>query len=61
LNYDDNRETGLFLDFDDCKALFRGLKKKEAGLSGPERDILRRIERILYARLSIQELEEIDS
>ncbi|MDR2617358.1 MAG: hypothetical protein LBC62_00685 [Treponema sp.] len=58
---EDNQETGLFLDFDDCKALFRGLKKNEAGLSGPERDILRRIERILYTRLSIREFEELDS
>ncbi|AEF80854.1 hypothetical protein [Leadbettera azotonutricia] len=52
-------EDGVFLDMDDCKALFLAFKKDEANLSDAKRDILRRIEKLLYARLTVQELEDL--
>jgi hypothetical protein len=52
-------EEGVFLDMEDCKALFRVFKKDEADLSLAERDILLRIEKLLYAHLSIQEIEDL--
>jgi hypothetical protein len=55
----DNGEAGIFLTLADCKALFPGLKKDEASLSGEERRVLLRIEKALYGSLSISEVEEL--
>jgi hypothetical protein len=52
-------EDGIFLDMENCKTLFQALKKSEINLSEVERDLFRRIEKLLYARLSIQEIEDL--
>jgi hypothetical protein len=52
-------EGGIFLDMEDCKAMFRAFKKDEINLSEAERNVLHRIEKLLYARLSIQEIEDL--
>jgi hypothetical protein len=52
-------DTRIFLDLEECKVLFRSLKINEKNLSGSERGLLRKVERFLYTRLSIQEIEEL--
>jgi len=52
-------ETGLLLSLEECKCLFRRLKKEEVNLSDEERCILQRLEKILYLRLSIREIETL--
>ena len=56
---DPDREAGLFLGLEDCKCIFRKLKKEESSLSGKERIILHKVERLLYSRLSIKEIEDL--
>ena len=55
----EQNEAGLFLGLEDCKCLFRKLKKEESSLSGEERVILQRVEKLLYSRLSIKEIEDL--
>ena len=52
-------EAGLFLGLEDCKWLFRRLKKEESYLNNLERQTLHSLEKILYSRLSIKEIEEL--
>jgi hypothetical protein len=47
------------LNDSECKALFALLKKNEEGLSAIESSLLLRLEKTLYAILSIQEIEEL--
>ena len=54
-----NGETGGILAFEDCAALYPRLKKNEAFLSEGERKVLVRIEKVLYASLSINQMEEL--
>ena len=54
-----HEETGLFLSLEDCKCLFRRLKKEESNLQDKERSILQRLEKILYSKLSIREIEDL--
>ena len=56
---DPDREMGLVLSLEDCKCLFRTLKREESSLSDQERVILQRMERVLYSRLSIKEIEDL--
>jgi hypothetical protein len=52
---------GLFFALDELAAVFSRFKKSEGDLSGPERRILRRIEKAFYERLSIKEIEELEN
>ena len=52
-------ETGLFFSLEDCKCLFRRLKREETYLSDEESYILKRLEKILYNKLSIKEIEDL--
>jgi hypothetical protein len=52
-------EGGVVLSLGDCKALFPRLKKLEYYLDDPERSILLRMEKFLYAALSVGEIEEL--
>ena len=54
-----HEETGLFLDLEDCKCLFQRFKKEEANLKDKERSILQRLEKFLYSKLSIREIEDL--
>ena len=56
---DPQGEEGLFLGLEDCKWLFRRLKKEESWLNGNERRVFLCLEKILYSRLSIKEIEEL--
>ena len=56
---DPHEEAGLFFGLEDCKCLFRRLKKDEFKLSDEEQSILQRLEKMLYARLSIREIEDL--
>jgi len=51
--------AGVFLTLDDCKVLFPRLKEKEPSLSGEERAILFKMEKVLYGSLSVREMEEL--
>lgn len=53
--------AGIWLDLRECKVLFSRLKGMETRLSAPERELLLRIEKTLYERLSIGELETLQS
>ena len=53
------KTEGLFLNLDECKCLFRKLKKEESRLDDDELFILQRVEKMLYSRLSISEIEAI--
>ncbi|MDR1929424.1 MAG: hypothetical protein LBQ44_02230 [Treponema sp.] len=48
---------GIFLSVKELRPVYLRLKQNEAALNAPERDILLKIERVLYEHLSIQELE----
>ncbi|MDR2393496.1 MAG: hypothetical protein LBD93_05005 [Treponema sp.] len=50
-------DGGVFFTFNELKALFPQLKKGENTLLPAEREVLLKIERILYEQLSIQEME----
>ena len=52
-------ETGLFLSMEECKCVFKRLKKEENNLVDEERGILRRLEKIFYSKLSIKEIEDL--
>ena len=52
-------ETGLFLTLEDCKCLFQRLKKEEPNLKDKERNLLQRLEKFLYSKLSIKEIEDL--
>jgi hypothetical protein len=49
--------NGIVLTLDECKALFPRLKGLENVLLAPEREILLRMEKVLYEHLSVQEAE----
>jgi len=50
-------DTGIFLTLEDMAVIFSPLKKNEAQLNLRERQVLNRIERLLYKNLSIEEIE----
>jgi hypothetical protein len=50
---------GVFLSLADCISLYPGLKNKEASLLNKEREILIRMEKVLYGSLSIHEIGEL--
>ena len=56
---DPHEEAGLFFNLEDCKCLFRRLKKNEFNLSDEEHYILTRLEKMLYDKLSIREIEDL--
>ena len=56
---DSHEKTGIFLSLEDCKYLFQKLKKEEYKLKDEERFILQRLEKTLYSRLSIREIEAL--
>jgi hypothetical protein len=49
---------GLFLTLEELSVIFPWLKKNEEGLGVRERQILNRMERVLYEHLSIEEIEK---
>jgi hypothetical protein len=56
---DYRHEPGIFLTLEDCKAVFPRLKKNEGALLALERAVLLKLEKTLYANLSIQEVEKL--
>jgi len=52
------KSGGLFLTLEELSVIFPWLKKNEEGLGIRERQILNRMERILYEHLSIEEIEK---
>jgi len=48
---------GIFLTMEELSAIFPRLKKNEASMDSRERQVLNRIERVLYEHLSIEDLE----
>ena len=54
-----NEEEGVFLTLNDCTVLYPGLKENEPSLSDKERNILFKIEKVLYGSLSVREIEEL--
>ena len=54
-----NTETFLYLSLEECKCLFHWLKKHEFNLSDDVRFVLQRLEKTLYSRLSIREIEDL--
>ena len=56
---DNDRESGVFLSLNDCMILFPRLKESESFLSKGERIILLKMEKVLYANLSIGEMEDL--
>ncbi|MDR2103683.1 MAG: hypothetical protein LBP42_06240 [Treponema sp.] len=52
-------QEGILLGPEDCKILFSLLKRNENALLTRERNILLKIERILYEHLSIQDIENL--
>ena len=54
-----HEDTGLFLNVEDCKYIYKRLKKEENHLQDEERIILQRLEKLLYSRLSINEIEAL--
>jgi hypothetical protein len=59
INSKDTQEADLLLNFKECKCLYRKLKTEESRLRDDELSILQRIEKTLYSRLSIKEIEEL--
>ena len=51
--------SGTFLSDDEENELYVLLKPREDGLSASLRDLLRRVERSLYQRLTIEEMERL--
>jgi hypothetical protein len=54
-----HEETGLFLSMEECKCLFKRLKREEPNLRDEERCILQRLEKLFYSKLSIREIEDL--
>ena len=54
---DTESEPGFFLSLSDCAVLFPKLKTNESLLSREERNVLLRIEKVLYGNLSVEEME----
>ena len=52
-------DEGLLLSPEECKCLFRKLKKEESRLNDDELFILQKVEKMLYSKLSIKEIEEL--
>ncbi|MDR3167042.1 MAG: hypothetical protein LBT93_03785 [Treponema sp.] len=52
-------QNGIILSLEECKILFPLLKGLENTLLAPEREILLKIERVLYAHLSIRDVENL--
>lgn len=52
-------EEGVFLTLEECTVLFPKLKKNESSLSIDERVIMLKIEKVLYRKLSITDIEEL--
>ncbi|MGO9412980.1 MAG: hypothetical protein ACLQCB_19805 [Spirochaetia bacterium] len=50
---------GIFLSDSEEDELYVLLKPREAGLPEALKDLLRRVERSLYARLTIEEIERL--
>lgn len=51
--------AGIFLSDNEENELYVLLKPKEAGLGEELRELLRRVERSLYQRLTIEEIERL--
>jgi hypothetical protein len=58
-NPTDSQEAGLFLSLKECKCLYRRLNKEEAKLGDDELRVFSRMEKMLYSRLCISEIEEL--
>ena len=56
---DNKGEAGVSLTLTDCTVLYPRLKENESSLSNEERNILFRIEKVLYGSLSIREMEDL--
>ena len=54
-----NEVTGFLFDLEDCIQLFKRLKKDEINLNDKELNIFQRLEKILYSKLSIREIEDL--
>jgi hypothetical protein len=50
---------GIILSLDECKTLFPLLKGPENTLRTREREILLKIEKVLYSHLSIRDVENL--
>jgi hypothetical protein len=59
LDSGDTQEASFSLNFKECKCMYRKLKLEESRLRDDELSILQRIEKTLYSRLSIKEIEEL--
>jgi hypothetical protein len=57
LQSDTEDEKGLFLSMEELEVIFPFVKKSEAHLDLKGRQLLTRIERILYNHLSIEDIE----
>jgi hypothetical protein len=55
----DSGDDRVVLTLEDCKTLFPRLKELENALLAPERDILLKIERVLYGHLSVRDIENL--
>jgi hypothetical protein len=56
---EDSGPDRVVLTLEDCKTLFPRLKGLENVLPDPERDILLKIEKVLYGHLSVREIENL--
>ena len=56
---DVNEETGFFINLEDCKCLFQRLKREESNLNEKELSIFQRLEKVLFSKLSIREIEDL--
>ena len=54
-------EHALLLTGDQLVSLYVLLSRQEADLDGRQREVLAAVARLLYARLSVSEMEDIDS
>jgi hypothetical protein len=61
LDSKDTQEGSLLLHYKECKCLYRKLKTEESKLTDDELSILQKIEKMLYSRLSIKEIEELSA
>jgi hypothetical protein len=55
----DRHDAGIFLPLEDCITVFPRLKKDESLLAPSEREVLLKLEKVLYRYLSIQEVENL--
>jgi len=53
------QEPGVFLTLKDCIAFYPRLKSEESLLSFEERKVLLAMEKILYEKFSVSEMEEL--